>query len=174
MLPGEHEGNETTEGGTNGEGVCGIGGGVINRIDKRLELFGDEVHVRGAAFAGYVLERAVGGVVDADNDEWLDGAAPDEAVAGFINIPLSAEGAGGGIECVLTVVHVEDGIFCVAGGIVIGGKPDGDIAVADAFAFHGGMVLDGAGDVMLHNGVLGAGCKGIDGVGDGGIVRETG
>ena len=54
-------------------------------------------------------------------------------------------GGGFGVEDVLPIVHVEDGVMAVGVGVIAGREPDFDLAGVNVLGGEGGVDLDGHG-----------------------------
>ena len=130
VVEADGEGDEATERTAGEAGVFGSGEGAEGGVDERFEFVDKEAGVEGAfaatvtpVFAGGVLLHAVmAGVVDADEDERLDELFAGEAVGGGVGAPGAAGDVGrAGIDEVLAVVEVEDGVATVWVGAVGGG-----------------------------------------------------
>ncbi len=79
------------------------------------------------------IDAGLFGVWDSDDDERLDAAGFDEACCGFVCFPFAGD-AGRGVEDVLSIHEVEDGVvaICVFSVVVAGWEPD------KKFARHAG------------------------------------
>src|SRR5688572_22609440 len=128
VAAGDFEGVEAAEGGAADEGVALVAMGAIGFLDEGFYFLEKEIGVVSAAAAAAiwvgdegVLAEPIGqAVVDADDDQWRDGFVGDEPGEGFINLPFIAGEAGGAVEAILAVVHVEDGVACIGGGVIAG------------------------------------------------------
>ena len=74
--------------------------------------------------------RCVAGVVDADDDQRLDAAGVDQLRRGLADAPVLAFlERGVGLEQILPVVHVEDGVPGLGVPVVARRQPDEDVAI---------------------------------------------
>ena len=119
VLPaGDHvERDEPSEGRAADGGVLAVRFGAVGPVDERLELLDDEPQVILATLALGLVSRAVGvlgppvrRVADSDDDERGDLPLLNQFPRRLVQPPFDAAEAGGGVEEVLTVVHVEDGV----------------------------------------------------------------
>src|SRR5580658_7327756 len=120
-----------------------------------------------------VLGQASIGVVDADDDQRLDLAGADGLVGVLANLPGAAGDEGGaGIEEVLAVLEVEDGVSARWMAMVAGRDVDDKVAfVGQVMAGEGAMEAETG---MRRGGRLGfrGGEQTLGGRRPGGVVRE--
>ena len=94
-------------------GQCAIGA-----VDHRLEFLDNKPAVEsgfagkagGGLLEGREFRRAVGRVVDSDDDDRIDLAGLDQVLRRFIHAPFDAGKGGRGIEEILPVLQVQNGI----------------------------------------------------------------
>ena len=90
--------------------------GAVFILDEGHDLLQEKFAVAvGAAaaelgnFAGGVfLDARFAGVVDADDDERLEGARLDQIISCAVDVPVLPSEGGGAVEKILAVVEIED------------------------------------------------------------------
>lgn len=80
------------------------------------------------AFVGVLGQTAVAGVVDSHDDQGLGLAGFDGGVGMLADFPGTSGEGGGGIEQILSVVHVENGVGSMGVLVVAGRQVDDEIA----------------------------------------------
>src|SRR6478736_1792726 len=130
------ERNESSKGGSAKAGVFRAGGHAVGSSDERHDFFEKKVgeaaplhsqHHRAQGTMRHIFpESILLGIVDAHNDHGRDLSLADQAVGGFIDLPLNSREGCRRLEEILSVVEVEDRIApaSVFGIVVLRRQPN--------------------------------------------------
>jgi hypothetical protein len=106
------------------------------RIDEWLQFLGDELSIKPGlpSFLFPVIPKqcvfiiAMDGVIDCNQDDWLQLVIADKAIRNPIRFPNGSIRGPFAVEKVLAILHVKYGKQSI-GLVIIGGQPDGNGAM---------------------------------------------